>query len=232
MITSAVILAGGMGTRLRSAVPDLPKPMAPIGGRPFLAHQMDYCVGQGIKRFILSVGYKRDIIINHFHHSYGGASIEYVEEDQPKGTGGGLLLAAYNEKQPIIVLNGDTFFRVNFSELATFHAQKSSDWTFALFKSTEADRYMGVELDASSKILSLKSGSKKIGCDANAGIYIINPNILMRSSFSLGQSFSLEDDLVPERLASGCRIYGLPLIGDFIDIGVPADYYRAADILI
>lgn len=221
-----------MGTRLRSAVPDLPKPMAPIAGRPFLEHQMDYWIGQGINRFILSVGYRRDIIINHFGDRYSGATIEYVEEDKPKGTGGGLLLATYKENQPIVVMNGDTFFRVNLTELAEFHFKNQSDWTFALFKSNEAGRYMGIELEASGKILSLKSGSKDVGCDANGGIYIINPNILSNSTFVPGQNCSLEDDLVPERLAAGRHIYGLPIQGDFIDIGVPADYYRAADMLI
>lgn len=221
-----------MGTRLRSAVPDLPKPMAPIAGRPFLEHQMDYWIGQGINRFILSVGYRRDIIINHFGDRYSGATIEYVEEDKPKGTGGGLLLATYKENQPIVVMNGDTFFRVNLTELAEFHFKNQSDWTFALFKSNEAGRYMGIELEASGKILSLKSGSKDVGCDANGGIYIINPNILSNSTFVPGQNCSLEDDLVPERLAAGIHIYGLPIQGDFIDIGVPADYYRAADMLI
>jgi D-glycero-alpha-D-manno-heptose 1-phosphate guanylyltransferase len=232
LIKSAIILAGGMGTRLRSAVPDIPKPMAPINGKPFLEYQLEYWIGQGIQRFILSVGYKRDIIIDHFGNNYNNAIIEYVEEIEPLGTGGGLLLAARNEKQPLLVLNGDTFFRVKLSDFVEYHSVMHSDWTFALFRSNEEGRYMGLELDSKGKIFSLKSSSKDIGCQANGGIYIVNPDILNKSVFITGQKCSLEDELVPDLLALGQSVYGFPTQGEFIDIGVPADYYRAADILI
>ena len=92
MIT-AVILAGGLGTRLRSVVPDLPKPMAPVNGRPFLACQMDYWLQQGIQHFVLSVGYRHQSIMDYFGSNYCGSPVEYVVEDTPLGTGGGLLLA-------------------------------------------------------------------------------------------------------------------------------------------
>ena len=221
-----------MGTRLRSAVPDLPKPMAPIEGRPFLEHQMDYWISQGIKRFILSVGYKKEIIINHFGNSYRNTTIEFVEEDTPKGTGGGLLLAARNETVPFFVLNGDTFFRVNLADIAEFHQRKNSDWTFALFRSNEAGRYMGVELKIDGRISSLKSGSHDIGCLANGGVYLVNSNIFDNSRFQVGDNCSLEEDIVPEFLGSGRNIFGVSIDGAFIDIGVPDDYYRAASIMI
>ena len=93
-MTSAVILAGGLGKRLRSAVPDLPKPMAPINGRPFLEHQMRYWIAQGINHFVLSVGYRYKMIIDYFGAQFEGVSLEYVIEEAPLGTGGGLVLAS------------------------------------------------------------------------------------------------------------------------------------------
>jgi len=232
LISSAIILAGGMGTRLRNAVPDLPKPMAPINGRPFLEHQIDYWIEQGIERFILSVGYKKEIIIDHFGCLYRNAVIEFVEEDTPKGTGGGLLLAAQNESRPFFVLNGDTFFQVDLAEIVKFHLKNNSDWTFGLFRSNEGGRYMGVDLLQDGRIASLRSGTREMGCLANGGVYLVNPSIFQNSNFSAGDTCSLEDDLVPQFLASGRNIYGVEIGGVFIDIGVPEDYYRATSVMI
>src|SRR5205085_7892557 len=103
-----VVLAGGLGTRLRSAVPDVPKPMAPIAGRPFLEYQLDYWIGKGIDRFVLSVGYRHELIIDHFKARYRGAHIAYAIESSPLGTGGGLLRAVNEARldSPFLVLNG------------------------------------------------------------------------------------------------------------------------------
>ena len=116
-----VILAGGLGTRLKDTVPDLPKPMAPIKGRPFLEYQMDFWMNQGINRFILSVGYLSDIIINHFSYKYRGAILEYSIESNPLGTGGALIQALKNLSEPVLVINGDTFFQVQLKKLMKFH---------------------------------------------------------------------------------------------------------------
>ena len=110
-VTTAIILAGGKGTRLRSAVPDLPKPMAPVRGRPFLAHQMDYWIDQGITRFVLSVGYKKELIMDHFGPSYNEANIDYAIEENPLGTGGGLMLAAQDICEPALVLKQYSYRR-------------------------------------------------------------------------------------------------------------------------
>ena len=114
-VNSAIILAGGLGTRLRGVVQDLPKAMAPIKDRPFLEYQLDYWIGQGIRHFILSVGYRREVIMKHFGDKYRDVSIEYAVEETPMGTGGGLLLAVEKMKKraPFLLLNGDTFFEVS-----------------------------------------------------------------------------------------------------------------------
>ena len=116
---TAIILAGGLGTRLRQLVSNVPKPMASVNGRPFLAHLMDYWIGQGITQFIISVGYLKESIINYFGNEYQGIKIEYSEEESPLGTGGGVLLAIKNIKSDdyFVLLNGDTFFEVDLREL-------------------------------------------------------------------------------------------------------------------
>lgn len=230
-MTVAVILAGGLGTRLRSAVPDLPKPMADVLGKPFLEYLMDYWIGQGVTRFVISVGYKRESIMRYFGQQYKGIPIEYVEEETPLGTGGGLLLAARRLNEPFLLLNGDTFFEIQLDALMDFHRSKDSKWTFALFRANEAKRYGGVQLDSNSRIQSLVTGKGNIGELANGGIYLVEPNALNAGKFNVGQKYSLEDDVIPGLLESGVPFYGFESPGQFLDIGIPADYFRAADIL-
>ncbi len=230
-MTTAIILAGGMGTRLRSAVPDLPKPMAPINGRPFLAHQMDYWIGQGVNRFVVSVGYMKEVIMDHFGPSYRSTPLTYAIEEKPLGTGGGLLLAAQGLKEPFLVLNGDTFFEVDLDELLGFHAEHASEWTFSLFQTNEVGRYMGMDVKPDGEIVSLKSGMGEPGRLANGGVYLVNPSVLAKSKFVPGHKLSLEVDLLPAFAAQGGKLYGLEFPGSFIDIGVPQDYFRAAEIL-
>lgn len=230
-MTTAIVLAGGMGTRLRSAVPDLPKPMAPIHGRPFLEHQMDYWIGQGVSRFVVSVGYMKEVIMHHFGTSYRGTLLTYAIEDNPLGTGGGLLLAAQGLNEPFLVLNGDTFFEVDLNELLKFHAGHASEWTFSLFRANEVGRYMGMDVKADGEIVSLKSGTGKPGRLANGGVYLINPSVLAKTKFVPDHKLSLEEDLIPAFIAQGGKLYGLEFPGSFIDIGVPQDYFRAAEVL-
>ena len=230
-MTTAIILAGGMGTRLRSAVPDLPKPMAPVSGRPFLEHQMDYWIGQGVNRFVISVGYMKEVIMDHFGVSYRAMPLTYAIEEEPLGTGGGLLLAAQGLNEPFLVLNGDTFFEVDLTELLKFHAEHASEWTFSLFRANEVGRYMGINVNPDGEIVSLKSGTGKPGRPANGGVYLVSPSVLVRSRFVPNQKLSLEDDLIPAFVTQGGKLYGLEFSGSFIDIGVPDDYFRAAEVL-
>jgi D-glycero-alpha-D-manno-heptose 1-phosphate guanylyltransferase len=230
-LTAAIILAGGMGTRLRSAVPDLPKPMAPINGRPFIEHQLDYWIDQGVNRFVLSVGYKKEVIMDHLGSSYRSTPLTYAIEDEPLGTGGGLLLAAQRMNEPFLVLNGDTFFEVNLAELLKFHTNNSADWTFSLFRTSEVGRYMGIDVHSDGEIASLKSGTAEMGRLANGGVYLVNPSVMGDRAFLSGIKLSLEDDLLPALVAQGYKLFGLEFLGTFIDIGVPQDYFRAAKIL-
>lgn len=233
-VTTAVILAGGLGTRLRATVPDLPKPMAPVNGRPFLEHQMDYWIGQGIREFVLSVGYRREVVIEHFGDAYRGASVRYAVETEPLGTGGGLLLAAadLSPGRPFLVLNGDTFFEVLLADLAAFHDRRRSEWTFSLFRSDEAGRYMGMEVAQDGRIMSLRSGTGgRPGMLANGGVYLVEPSVLPLCGFPAGAKVSLEDDILAALHAKDAELFGFECPGRFIDIGIPDDYFRAADML-
>ena len=230
-VDTAIILAGGLGTRLRDVVPNLPKPMAPINSRPFLEHQMDYWINQGIRTFILSVGYLKEVIINHFGDTYRGIAIQYAIEQTPLGTGGGLLLAAYDLSSPFIVLNGDTFIEVELQDLCKFHYAHNSEWTFSLFQSDQSDRYMGVDIDKSGKIFSLKSETSEVDFLANGGVYLINPSAIDKIDYQKGEKASLEDELLGNYISNGGSLYGMECTGKFIDIGVPEDYRRAESII-
>ena len=230
---SAIILAGGLGTRLRQAVPDLPKPMAPLNGRPFLEYQMDYWMAQGIRQFVLSVGYKHDLIEKHFGTAYRGAKIDYSIETTPLGTGGGLLLAIdrIRSSGPWLVLNGDTFVEVSLAELEKLHGANQADITLSLFPVDNNTRYTGVEIDAAQRITRLRSAADGGPQLINGGVYLLGQAALSGLSYRKGDKVSFENDILEKALESGKRLFGHPCHGKFIDIGVPEDYARAASLL-
>ena len=183
MIT-AIILAGGRGTRLQSVISEVPKPMAPIHGRPFLEYQLDYWIKQGVSKIILAIGYKANIIQNHFGESYRGIPIQYSVEQEPLGTGGGLRLAVENlDAEYCLLLNGDTFFDVNLDDLLSFHINNNADWTFSLFKTEDTKRYMGMEICEDGRVQELQVESKENACLANGGVYVFRPDIIKNPSF-------------------------------------------------
>jgi D-glycero-alpha-D-manno-heptose 1-phosphate guanylyltransferase len=231
-VTTAIILAGGLGTRLRSEVPDLPKPMAPVAGRPFLEHQLGYWIAQGIRHFVLSVGYRHEAVTGHFGSRFDGASIEYVIEETPLGTGGALLLAAQRAglDQPFLAMNGDTYFAARLESMKQFAQTHGADWCFALFRADEPGRYMGMEVTPEGKITALKTDMAQPGRLANGGVYWIQPRALEKQHGLTGK-FSLEDEYLPAALAAGQKLYGIHFDATFIDIGVPADYRRAQQLL-
>lgn len=232
-MTIAIILAGGLGTRLRGIVPDLPKPLAPLNGRPFLEHQLEYWIDQGVKQFIISVGYKGELITTHFGHSFRSAQIEYVIEENPLGTGGALLLAIGSLKgnEPFLLLNGDTYYEVNLTELKEFHFQMQSEWTLSIFRTREFGRYMGLSLDSDGRIMSLQTEKKNYEYLANGGVYFISQKVFQNFNFCAGERYSLENDIMPEIMLAGGRFYGYECEAQFIDIGIPDDYYRASKLV-
>lgn len=232
-MVKAVILAGGLGTRLRQVVSDVPKPMAPVFGKPFLAHQMDHWIRKGVDGFVISVGHLRGVIIDYFGDVYGGVPVTYAVEEEPLGTGGGLLLALEHlgRDEPFLLLNGDTYFDVDISEMLRLHAQKRAGITFGLFRATEAGRFGGVDMDPSLRIKSFSSGKAEKGQLANGGVYIIDPAALHGVHRQGGEKISFEDDILPRLFAEGVPFCGLESAGRFVDIGIPSDYASASDII-
>lgn len=233
MIETAVILAGGLGTRLRSVVPDLPKPMAPVNGKPFLASLITYWTGQGIKRFVLSLGYKSQTIVDYFGSSFEGSDIEYIVESSPLGTGGGVLLAnqRMDSNSPYLLLNGDTFFAVDLKKLCFFAESVDADWCFSLFKTSDFDRYLGLDIDISGEIHGFRSNISSDARLVNGGVYSLHPRSLSALNLPVGSRISLEDEIFPLLIAKEQKVFGLAFDNKFIDIGVPEDYQRAAELI-
>lgn len=227
----AIVLAGGLGMRLRATVPDLPKPMAPVNGRPFLERLLDYWLQQGVTRFVLSVGYKHEAITRHFGSTHRGVPVSYAVEDRPRGTGGGLLLAAGSlaAAGPFLVLNGDTYFEVSLEDLHRFNTLRRADATLALFRSPRHGRYTGLKIGKAGEVLSLGTGEKS-GL-ANGGVYLMERVMLEGGSWPSSSPLSLEEDILPFALRAGKRVFGLECANRFLDIGVPEDYAKAADVL-
>lgn len=235
MLSTAIILAGGLGTRLREVVQDRPKPMALVNGLPFLARQISYWISQGIDNFVLSVGYKHEIIIDFFGYEYLGAKIDYAVETRPLGTGGGLFLAMEKiaSTSPFLLLNGDTYFTVELSELVNFSEASSADLTFALFSTADTKRYMGIDVSSSGEVTALKSNAiNKSHHLANGGVYLVsNPLALKDNLYDFTKMISFEDEVLPNMHTTGKRLFGLVCEGVFIDIGLPEDYKRSESVL-
>jgi len=226
---TAIILAGGLGTRLRSVIRDLPKPMAPINNKPFLELLINYWIERGINSFVISVGYKKSEIINFFGEQYLGASISYAEENSPLGTGGGMLRALQlcQTSQDIIVINGDTYFDIDYQELINFHHANSSLWTFSLKRMRFSERYLPICVEKTGKISSFNASRSGKSVLINGGVYIINTRIFDNFDFKESEKLSLENDLIPLLYESGINFFGLESKGQFIDIGIPEDYILA-----
>lgn len=226
-MTTAIVLAGGLGSRLRSVLTNRPKPMALIKGRPFLEYLMDYWIRQGIDKLIVTVGYQKSVIMEHFGKFYRSVPITYSIEDSLLGTGGALLVASRKLTAPFLVLNGDTFFEVPFYKLKEFHDRNISGCSLALFRTGEDRRFGGVAMDQSNRIISFNASESLPGTLANGGVYFFDPSLMSRTRFVAGDMCSLEKEFIPELLANGVRVYGKEFYGRFIDIGVPNDLSKA-----
>jgi D-glycero-alpha-D-manno-heptose 1-phosphate guanylyltransferase len=225
MLKEAVILAGGLGTRLRSVIKDIPKPMADICGRPFLSYIFDFLSNQGIEKVVLSAGYKWETIKNYFGDNYKNLKLEYVVEDKPLGTGGGLKNALNHVlSEELFVLNGDSVFNIDFHLFYSLHKKKNSKLSLALKMMENTERYGIVEIDENNRIVSfLEKGIKTKGL-INGGVYLMNKEFFLSSAPE--GCFSLEKDFL-ERYYREYEFFGFPFDGFFIDIGIPEDYERA-----
>jgi D-glycero-alpha-D-manno-heptose 1-phosphate guanylyltransferase len=224
MIREAIILAGGLGTRLRSAVPDLPKCMAPVNGKPFLHYVISYFQQQGIERFIFSLGYKHDVIEEYINVQCSMLNVQYSNEKEPLGTGGAIRLACEKVTgNAVAVLNGDTLFKVQLKQMFMFHNQCGADCTVALKPMKQFNRYGVVELNRNGSIISFKEKQWYDEGLINGGVYILNSKKFLQEN--LPDKFSFENDYLEKYYQRG-MIYGIVQDEYFIDIGIPEDYER------
>jgi D-glycero-alpha-D-manno-heptose 1-phosphate guanylyltransferase len=220
----AIVLAGGLGTRLRSVVPDLPKPMAPVAGRPFLAWVLDRLVDAGCERAVLAVGYRHEPIRAYFGERYRGMALHYSVEDTPLGTGGAIRLAAEHiSSHPVFVLNGDTYLELDYRAMLAVHEQAGAEMSVAVCRVDDVGRYGALELEGGVIHGFLEKGRAGPGV-INAGTYLLSADVIAR--IPAGQSFSFEQQLLFPRVGE-IRPTAFLTDGLFIDIGVPEDYARA-----
>ncbi|MEI9933274.1 MAG: nucleotidyltransferase family protein [Ferruginibacter sp.] len=230
MIKEAIILAGGLGTRLRSAVPDLPKCMAPVAGKPFLHYVITHLQKQGINKFIFSLGYKSDSIIDYINNEYPILNAQFVIEDKPLGTGGAIQLAAQKSTEKnVLTLNGDTIFSIDVDALSIFHDAHNADCTLTLKPMHCFDRYGVVELNNDASVASFKEKQFYEEGLISGGVYALNTESFLSEEFS--EMFSMEKDYLEKYYSKG-KIFGMVQDKYFIDIGIPEDYDRAQSELI
>jgi D-glycero-alpha-D-manno-heptose 1-phosphate guanylyltransferase len=230
MIREAIVLAGGLGTRLKSAVPDLPKCLAPVAGKPFLEYLIRDGEKQGIQRFIFALGYKTELVENFVRNLLPETAYLFSVEREPLGTGGAIRLACSQVSgTDALVMNADTFFAVNLRLLADFHEEHQADCTLSLKPMKQFDRYGAVNQNAQQLITGFSEKKYMESGLINGGIYALNTECFLKKNFP--PVFSLEKDYLEKEYRNG-RIYGLVSDAYFIDIGIPEDYRRAQTELI
>ena len=223
-IKEAIILAGGFGTRLRDAIPDLPKCMAPVNGRPFLFYVINYLRSQGIEKFIFSLGYKHEVIEAYLEAEFSTLDYQSLIEKEPLGTGGAILASCYKtSEQTVLVVNGDTIFKADLEKAFTDHVKHESDCTLLLKPMENFDRYGVVELNEDDSIKSFEEKKFYKSGLINGGVYILNAEQFLAEE--LPGKFSFEKDYL-EKYFETRKIYGSVQDEYFIDIGIPEDYFR------
>jgi len=223
----AIVLAGGLGTRLRGVVDDVPKPMAPVQGRPFLALVLDQLVDAGFKTAIIAAGYRHEAIRSYFGADYRGLALRYSVEDEPLGTGGAIRLAcAQADARDVFVLNGDTYLELDFRAMMEAHGRAASHLSMAICHVSDVARYGALELCDDRVQRFLEKGRSGPGW-INGGTYVLGPDL--RARLRPQGAFSFEQNLLAPEVSS-IRPLAFRSSGLFIDIGIPEDYAKAQKI--
>ncbi|KAA2243016.1 NTP transferase domain-containing protein [Chitinophaga agrisoli] len=225
MIRECIVLAGGLGTRLRSVVADKPKCMAPIGDKPFLYYLLQYLHRQGITHAVLSLGYRSEQVIDWCQSTELPLAVSFAVEPEPLGTGGAIMHALPQLKDNgFFITNGDTFFEVPLQEQYLFHQQRQSQLTLALKPMRQFERYGTIQTATDGSVTAF---NEKQYCEEgliNGGIYLTTAAFL--NSLQLPAQFSFEKEVLEKQVQHG-SLYGFISDTYFIDIGIPEDYERA-----
>lgn len=220
----AIVLAGGFGTRLASRLDGVPKPMAPVAGRPFLEILLTQLRRAGCSRVLLSVGHLHQVIQDHFGSAFHGMQIDYVIESIPLGTGGAIRLAlAQATENSVLVLNGDTFLNADYADLLRFHAAEAATAAIALVHQPDIARYGGVVIEGNRVAGFDEKGRSGPGW-INGGAYVLSKDLAWPPA--LAQKFSIERDFFVSEVAR-LRPAAYKVDGYFLDIGIPEDLDRA-----
>ena len=222
-----IILAGGLGTRLRQVVSELPKCMAPVCGKPFLSYLLDYLKNFNVGKVILSVGYLRDSIIQFIDNQKDNYKFDFdfAVEETPLGTGGGIKLALTKAtSENVMVLNGDTFFDVDVNALVMNHLHSKKDITLALKPMENFERYGNVILDENGNVVEFQEKKFCAKGQINGGVYVMKRENNMMNG--LPEKFSFETEVL-QKQAKILNINGFISDVYFIDIGIPEDYAKA-----
>ena len=221
----AIILAGGLGTRLRTVVSDLPKCMAPVAGKPFLQYAIQHLQKQGVDKFIFALGYLSESIEAFLSTNYPLLNYQLSIEPEPLGTGGAIQLAAQKATEKnVIVVNGDTLFSVDLQQLYTAHFQYQAACTLCLKPMENFERYGAVELNDDNSVASFKEKQFYQKGYINGGVYALNVEIFLQEG--LPQKFSFEKDYLEKKINQQ-QLFSLVQDKYFIDIGIPEDFERA-----
>jgi D-glycero-alpha-D-manno-heptose 1-phosphate guanylyltransferase len=222
MITEAIILAGGPGTRLQTVVSDVPKCMAPINGIPFINFVITYLKNEGIDRFIFSLGYKSEMVIEYLDTHFKELDKICVVETEQLGTGGAIKKACgVVRSQEVVIINGDTFFNIGLPYLLSAHEAQDADCSLALTELRDFDRYGTVDVDESKMITAFHEKGFCTRGYINGGIYLLNVSRFLQKQ--LPEKFSFEKDYLEKYVGEGIFCSEI-FYNYFIDIGVPEDY--------
>lgn len=227
--STVLVLAGGLGSRLRPVVGGLPKVLAPVAGRPFLHYLLDYLRDQGACDILLSTGYGAEQVAASCHDEASwDVRLRYSRETELLGTGGAIKHAeAAIGSDPFLVTNGDSLVRADLSRLLAFHAARDARITIALVEVPDKDRFGAVRLAGDGAITAFdEKGAGGLGL-INAGIYVFDRAVL--ASIPTGRAVSVEREVFPRFVGAG--LYGLTVPGPFIDIGTPESYLTAPTIV-
>lgn len=227
----AIILAGGLGTRLRGVINDLPKVLVPIGRKPFLDILLSFLSkNNDISKVVLAIGYLSNKIIDRYENCGAyGFEILFSVEKELLGTGGAIKKALkYTETENVLVLNGDSYIEVNIEDLFAAHKKNSASMTIVLKEMENAARYGSVVLAGNNRVVSFEEKNPGIQRGyVNAGIYLLKKELF--DNIEENKVLSLERDLLPDFIKK--PLYGYVSHGKFIDIGIPEAYETSHDYL-
>jgi len=227
MFPDVVILAGGLGKRLKSVTGDAQKVLAKIGDQPFLGILIDYIASQGASRFILCIGHGGTEVETYFKNKYRDREIIFSREDSPLGTGGAIKQGSqYVETDQFLAMNGDCFCVIDYNRFMAFHQKHKANATIAIAKLPDVRDYGSITINEKSQIIAFKEKSTLVQAGLiNTGTYCLDKNV-----FSLAQTpqkFSIEYDFFPHLVGKG--FYGFEVENKFIDIGTPERYSWAQE---